>query len=231
MTEITNRPPFKVQGIASIKHINVRKEGPEDDKVLAVDVKLTFKQVDRRLCDYFDDALQAFLWRGETESLIVRNPFLSPVTYGNSINSADVQIGVHKFAGCDVRKFSIEPADGGVITLTCSVSLYPSAGEVSDLAKLVQDDDRVSIEGPPDLFDHETTPSAAQIEPASDDELYPKAAEIVLKDRKASISYLQRKLVTGYNCAARLLERMEQSGLVSRMDASGRRQVLAEIEA
>ena len=153
MTEQTpQRPPFKVSGIASIKHINVRKEGPEEDKILAVDVKLTFKQVDRRLCAYFDEALESFLWRGDTDALIVRNSFLSPVVYGNQIASADVKIGLRQFGGCDVRKFSIEPADGGVITLTCSVSVYPSASEVSDLAKLVQDEDQVSIEGPPDLF-------------------------------------------------------------------------------
>lgn len=156
MTETTKRPPFKLNSLASIKHINVRKEGPEDEKVLAVDVKLTFKQVDRRLCDYFDDALQSFLWRGDTDALIVRNMFLSPVAYANSISGATVQIGRHHFSDCDVRKFSIEPADGGVITLTCSVSLYPGSDEVSDLAKLVQDEDHVRIEGPPDLFANAT---------------------------------------------------------------------------
>lgn len=42
MTEkAPNRPPFKVSGNAEIKHLNVRKEGPEDDKILAVDVKLS----------------------------------------------------------------------------------------------------------------------------------------------------------------------------------------------
>lgn len=51
------RPPFKLAGVAAIRHLNVRKEGPEDDKILAVDVKLVFKQVDRRLCAYFDEAL------------------------------------------------------------------------------------------------------------------------------------------------------------------------------
>ena len=146
------RPPFKLAGVASIKHLNVRKEGPEDDKILAVDVKLTFTKVDRRLCGYFDDALEAFLWRGDTEALIVRNALLTPIAYGNIIEGASVKIGTRHFLGCDVKKFSIQPADGGVITLACSVSLYPSSGEVADLAKLVQDDELVEIEGPPDLF-------------------------------------------------------------------------------
>ena len=226
MTETTNRPPFKVQGVASIKHINVRKEGPEDDKVLAVDVKLTFKKVDRRLCDYFDEALQAFLWRGETDALIVRNSFCAPVLYANSINSANVQIGTQKFSGCDVRKFTIEPADGGVITLTCSVSLYPSAGEVSDLAKLVQDDDHVSIEGPPDLFDGEAAPADTSKAGATPEDLYETALKVVRESGKASISFVQRKLTISYNAAAELLERMETAGIVSRLDASGKRTLL-----
>jgi hypothetical protein len=146
------RPPFKVGGVATIKHLNVRKEGPDDEKILAVDVKLEIKQVPRALCAYFDDALEAFLWRGDTDALIVRNLHLAPVAYGNVIAGAVVNIGKQCFVGCDVKKFAIEPRDGGVMTLTCSVALYPSSGEIADLAKLVQDEDHVSIEGPPDLF-------------------------------------------------------------------------------
>lgn len=151
-TETPARPPFMLSGVASVKHLNVRKQGPDDEKILAVDVKLSFSKVDRRLCAFFDESLEAFLWRGDTDALIVRNFFLAPISYGNEVCDASVQIGTHQFAGCDVKKFSIVPADGGVITLSCSVTLFPGAREVSDLAKLVQDEDTVSIEGPPDLF-------------------------------------------------------------------------------
>lgn len=58
------------------------------------------------------------------------------------------------------------------------------------------------------------------------DELYDQAVEIVLKDRKASISYVQRKLRIGYNRSANLLEQMEQAGLVSSLTSSGQRDVL-----
>ena len=58
------------------------------------------------------------------------------------------------------------------------------------------------------------------------DAMYDQAVEIVLKDRKASISYVQRKLGIGYNRSANLLEQMERAGLVSALTASGKREVL-----
>ncbi|MFM7331356.1 MAG: DNA translocase FtsK [Brachymonas sp.] len=58
------------------------------------------------------------------------------------------------------------------------------------------------------------------------DPLYDRAVEIVLKNQKASISLVQRHLTIGYNKAANLLEAMEQAGLVSSMDARGKREIL-----
>ena len=58
------------------------------------------------------------------------------------------------------------------------------------------------------------------------DPMYDQAVEVVLKDRKASISYVQRKLRIGYNRSARLLEDMEKAGLVSSLTTSGQREVL-----
>ncbi|HEX5806568.1 MAG TPA: DNA translocase FtsK 4TM domain-containing protein [Macromonas sp.] len=58
------------------------------------------------------------------------------------------------------------------------------------------------------------------------DALYDQAVAIVLQDRKASISYVQRKLKIGYNRAARLLEDMENAGLVSALTSSGQRDIL-----
>jgi S-DNA-T family DNA segregation ATPase FtsK/SpoIIIE len=58
------------------------------------------------------------------------------------------------------------------------------------------------------------------------DALYDQAVAIVLKNRRASISLVQRHLRIGYNRAARLLEQMEQSGLVSTMQSNGNREIL-----
>ncbi|WP_246167634.1 DNA translocase FtsK [Propionivibrio limicola] len=62
---------------------------------------------------------------------------------------------------------------------------------------------------------------------AEADPLYDQAVEIVLKNRRASISLVQRHLRIGYNRSARLIEAMEKAGLVSAMDARGGREVLA----
>jgi S-DNA-T family DNA segregation ATPase FtsK/SpoIIIE len=58
------------------------------------------------------------------------------------------------------------------------------------------------------------------------DPLYDQAVEIVLRTRRASISLVQRHLRIGYNRAARLIEQMEQAGMVSAMQSNGNREVL-----
>lgn len=58
------------------------------------------------------------------------------------------------------------------------------------------------------------------------DALYDQAVAIVLKNRRASISLVQRHLRIGYNRAARLLEQMESSGVVSTMQSNGNREIL-----
>jgi len=58
------------------------------------------------------------------------------------------------------------------------------------------------------------------------DPMYDQAVEVVLKNRKASISLVQRHLKIGYNRAARLVEDMEKAGLVSAMNGQGQREIL-----
>ncbi len=60
----------------------------------------------------------------------------------------------------------------------------------------------------------------------SGDELYDQAVAVVLRDKKVSTSYIQRRLQIGYNKAASLIERMEQEGLISASNATGKREIL-----
>ncbi len=59
------------------------------------------------------------------------------------------------------------------------------------------------------------------------DELYDQAVSIVLRDRKASTSYVQRCLRIGYNRAASIIDQMEREGLVGPANHVGKREVLA----
>ncbi len=75
----------------------------------------------------------------------------------------------------------------------------------------------------------EAVPGFGPAEGAEDteaDPLYDQAVQIVLESRKASISYVQRRLRIGYNRAARLVEQMERAGLVGPLESNGSREVL-----
>ena len=61
----------------------------------------------------------------------------------------------------------------------------------------------------------------------SGDDLYDRAVAVVTRDKKASTSYVQRRLQIGYNRAASLIERMENEGVVSPANHAGKREVLA----
>ncbi len=59
-------------------------------------------------------------------------------------------------------------------------------------------------------------------------DLYQQAVQVVVRDRKASTSYIQRRLQIGYNRAASLMERMEQEGVVGQPNHAGKREILVE---
>jgi len=61
---------------------------------------------------------------------------------------------------------------------------------------------------------------------SSGNELYDNAVAIVIRDKKASTSYIQRRLSIGYNRAASLIERMEQQGVISPANHAGKREIL-----
>jgi DNA segregation ATPase FtsK/SpoIIIE, S-DNA-T family len=70
----------------------------------------------------------------------------------------------------------------------------------------------------PELFDND----------GGDAELFDRAVEIVQRDRKASTSYLQRRLSIGYNRAATLIEQMEKRGIISAANGAGKREILVD---
>ncbi len=107
---------------------------------------------------------------------------------------------------------------------------FVSDGEVERVAKFLR------AQGEPEYLDDVT---AAPDEDEGGDldlggggggesaDLYDQAVAVVTRDRKASTSYIQRRLQIGYNRAASLIERMEKEGVVGQANHAGKREVLA----
>jgi DNA segregation ATPase FtsK/SpoIIIE, S-DNA-T family len=85
----------------------------------------------------------------------------------------------------------------------------------------------VTAEEPQDEFGNPIFDSTA-MGAAEGGDLYQQAVQIVTRDRKASTSYIQRRLQIGYNRAASLMERMEQEGVVGQPNHAGKREILVE---
>jgi len=77
-----------------------------------------------------------------------------------------------------------------------------------------------------DIITKQNNNSEDLMSSAEEDELYQTAVKIIKTEKKASTSFLQRKLQIGYNRAARIIEKMEENGLVSKANHVGKREVL-----
>lgn len=84
------------------------------------------------------------------------------------------------------------------------------------------------FDGPGQDKDAGSSDTSSQGEGEKGEELYDMAVAIILRDRKASTSYLQRRLSIGYNRAANLIEQLEQEKIISPADPTGKREVLVE---
>ena len=85
-------------------------------------------------------------------------------------------------------------------------------------------------QGEPDYIDEITAINVGEKNDSlsldGNDELYDSAIKIVQTEKKASTSFLQRKLQIGYNRAARIIDMMEAEGIVSKANHVGKRDVL-----
>jgi len=243
---------------ATIKHINVRKEGPEDEKMTAFDLKLSGRVpaqlVDQLMCPDEESgrALAAF-W---DEDGIKRHMSLEGVGFYRRIEHAETEICGITLKDCTVKSFSFVIKDGFQADLTWSVSskdwpsntlailaeqlheavqvrifstqgdLFEQAGELVNAAdKLVQmgsKDGGIAISGRDGRVIATFGDSLS-----GEDELFATAWQIVRESGRPSISFIQRKLVIGYNRAARLVEAMQAAGLVTPMGPNGQRSVIS----
>lgn len=127
--------------------------------------------------------------------------------YGDMLLHRPGESAPTRIQGCFV-------ADGEVQRVTDELRKYGSPSYVTGVTESA-DEDAAGAAG-------ETSAHRS----GESDPLYDKAVQIVLTERRASISYVQRVLGIGYNRSANLLEAMEEAGLLSKPNASGKRQIL-----
>jgi S-DNA-T family DNA segregation ATPase FtsK/SpoIIIE len=116
-------------------------------------------------------------------------------------------------------------ASGGRVTRVHGP--FVSDGEVEAVVKALKAQGEPQyIEAVTEADDEDVPAADARDDEGASDQLYDEAVAAVLREGKASTSFVQRRLQIGYNRAARLVERMEDEGLVSKADRVGRREVL-----
>jgi S-DNA-T family DNA segregation ATPase FtsK/SpoIIIE len=105
---------------------------------------------------------------------------------------------------------------------------FVSDGEVEAVARFLRE------QGEPQYLEEVTAAPEEDEEGGGDlvggeggNDLYDQAVAVVTRDRKASTSYIQRRLQIGYNRAASLMERMEREGVVGAANHAGKREILA----
>ena len=100
---------------------------------------------------------------------------------------------------------------------------YVSEKEIEKITSLLR------AQGEPDYIEEITFANEASfdsLDAGDEDELFKKATEMIKSEGKASTSFLQRKLQIGYNRAARIIDMMEEKGIVSKANHVGKREVL-----
>ncbi|KQP06561.1 cell division protein FtsK [Methylobacterium sp. Leaf99] len=100
----------------------------------------------------------------------------------------------------------------------------PAKGAKADKAEKAQALEAEDLDVP--IFDGGAFAATGGIDPGA--ELYDQAVQVVMRDKKASTSYIQRRLQIGYNRAASIMERMEIEGIVGPANHAGKREILME---
>ena len=140
---------------------------------------------------------------------------------GQKIDSKVIldQFGAESLLGRGDMLFT-PPGITGLIRLHAP---YTSEEEIEKVVEFLKSQKEAEY----DTFFMESLSEEANLEALEDvDELFEEAKEIVLKEKRTSISYLQRRLNIGYNRAANIIEQLERAGILSSPNSKGQREIL-----
>lgn len=231
---------------ATLEHINVRKQGNEDNSFMALDLKLAGECSNSclpRILGCEPNQVDVF-WREDGDF----NPLFSGLTEIKSwaeFENCELILDVREqsFKGVKVKNIRFKPVSNLNVILTISVSIEDVGNsDMPLLANQLRETMGCEIIGQPEFsLTVETSPNNMQKtvrevqqhllgdDDESDtpaDSLYADAVSLVKREKKASISQVQRNFKIGYNRAARLVEQMEFDGIVSAMKSNGQRELI-----
>lgn len=248
---------FRFKGTVSIKHLNTRKEGDDDAQKLCVDLKLN-ALTDKTVFHFFDDQLPFALWlpgTGAKRNLHLGPLEFCHEHEGYRLEccgSSHHGVKVKKFkltildgehvdltfsvsfepSGTEVATLAEYLADDIDITLEAGNNELAFDGDddgiwARSVSRMPAPAGKVLVEfGGSDSQAPSDSDLLAGLN--GDDPLLEQAKALVIKERKASVSMIQRHLRIGYNRATRLIEAMESEGVVSAPDSEGNRTVLQD---
>ena len=143
---------------------------------------------------------------------------------GQKIDSKIIldQMGAESLLGRGDMLFT-PPGSAGLVRLHAP---WATEGEIEEIVEFIKSQREPNYDKSFLLEDSEGNASASNESYEELDELYEDAKNVVLNDKKTSISYLQRKLQIGYNRSARVIEQLEHEGVLSAPNAKGIRVIL-----
>ena len=103
---------------------------------------------------------------------------------------------------------------------------FVSEAEIEKVVEFIKKQNVFDFKNEISFDDNNEDPLSLNFEKGDVDELYSKAVSIVINQQKVSTSFIQRYLQIGYNRAARIVEKMEDDGIISEANNAGKRQVL-----
>lgn len=230
------------QVFADIKHLNIRKQG-EDAEVLAIDIKLQAnvpaQMVDDLMCEGINEGFCIGSFWLKSEDGAPAFPQLGEVPFDRDYRNLRVKVLGLELEGVSIKKFRFKAIAGEKAELTFQATVEEPPAKTVDLlaSQLASMTIFEFCQPQADLLDVPVADSCAgsvkigkvtvSADPDTEpDPLYNDAVATVLETRKASVSWVQRRMSVGYNRAARMVERMESEGIVGPSGPGGEREIL-----
>lgn len=140
---------------AKLTHINVRKQGPEEESVTAIDLKIECETTGAVLSAILGTEEAPNFWMDNEDKDILYSGLSECTTWG-TFDGRELKIAGLHFKSADLKKFKFKPIAGQQVDLTFSASiLNPTDREINILVEVLHDESPLKVISKPDLFDQD----------------------------------------------------------------------------